>query len=157
VFIIGMIVIPIVILRLDKASATPTWHYYIEPGIFTASEELNLNGSTYTLGTYMWRDFMPISPPDGKPLIAIIRVTALGLENFPSDVKIIRLWLIDGISIISTLATEENRVDGGILEMVFRGGPNWGPGTLVVVVKLTCFKCGTFYLKATDQVIHATF
>ena len=34
-------------------------------------DTIYIEGRQVYLSTYMWRDFMPISPPDGKPLIAI--------------------------------------------------------------------------------------
>ena len=104
----------------------------------------------------MWRDFMPISPPDGKPLIVIVWVNALGVNNFPSSTIIKRLWLINGLDIISTLPTEEYSVDGNTLEMVFRNGPKWGPNIFVdVIVKLIDIDFD-FCVKAVNQTIHRT-
>jgi len=156
-FIISLVVIPIVIISVDRANTNPKWYYYIEQGIFTASGEIDISGITYTLDTYMWRDFMPISPPDGKPLIAIIRVQASGIDDFPLSTIIERLWLIYRQKIISTRASDEYRVDGNIFEMVFRDGPKWGPCIGVdVVVKLNV-NSQIYYLKAVNQTIHATF
>lgn len=130
------------------------WEYYIEPCIYTASEEVNVDGITYSLETFMWRDFMPISPPDGKPLIVIVWVNALGVNDFPSSTIIKRLWLINGLDIISTLPTEEYSVDGNTLEMVFRNGPKWGPNIFVdVIVKLIDIDFD-FCVKAVNQTIH---
>ena len=132
------------------------WVYYIEPCIYTASEEVIVDGITYSLETYMWRDFMPISPPDGKPLIVIIWIHAEGVDDFPLSTKIKRLWLIDDSDLTSTLSTEEYSVNGNTMEMIFQNGPKWGPGILVdVVVKLANLDLN-FCLKAVDQTIHRT-
>lgn len=40
-------------------------------------DTIYIEGRQVYLSTYMWRDFMPISPPDGKPLIAIMSITAV--------------------------------------------------------------------------------
>lgn len=137
-------------------SSDSEWVYYIEPCIYTASEEVIVDGITYSLETYMWRDFMPISPPDGKPLIVIIRIHAEGVDDFPLSTIIKRLWLIDDSDLTSTLPTEEYSVNGNTLEMVFRNGPKWGPGILVdVVVKLAKLDLN-FCIKAIDQTIHRT-
>ena len=101
---------------------------------------------------------MPVSPPDGKPLIAVMKVHAVGIVDFPSTVMIERIWLIDGLNIVSTSSSEEYRVDGNTLEMGFRDGPKWGPGISIdVVVKLISSDSEVYYLKAFDQLIHATF
>jgi len=152
---------PLVLLSIDKTNSNPNsnpmWEDYVENDIYTAQEEIHIGNITYSLSTYMWRDFMPISPPDGKPLIAIIRVYACNVENFPLTTSIERLWIIAGTNILSTTATEEVRVDGAIYEMVFRDGPKWGPGIKIdVVVKLNVHS-QIYYLKAVNQMIHATF
>jgi hypothetical protein len=135
--IISVVAIPLVLFTLDRVNNSFKWHYYFEPGIFTASEKVTISGETYTLETYMWRDFQPISPPNGKPLIAIIRVHAVGIVSFPISTIIERLWLMDDLIIVSTGPTEEYMMDGNTLEMVFRNGPKWEPGISIdVVVKL---------------------
>jgi len=154
--LVGFSVLTTVLLVYIWPSPDSGWEYYTEPCIFSALEEVNVNNITYSLETYMWRDFMPISPPDGKPLIVIIRIHALGVEDFPLSTKIERLWLIDELNIISTLPTEEYSVNGNTLEMVFRNGPKWGPGIFVdVIVKLNDIDFG-FCIKAVNQTIHRT-
>jgi hypothetical protein len=155
--IISVVAIPLVLFTLDRVNNSFKWHYYFEPGIFTASEKVTISGETYTLETYMWRDFQPISPPNGKPLIAIIRVHAVGIVSFPISTIIERLWLMDDLIIVSTGPTEEYMMDGNTLEMVFRNGPKWEPGISIdVVVKLISGGSGTYYLKAVNQKIHRT-
>ena len=158
ILIISIVVIPIALLMLERTNTNPKWYYTIDPGIFTASEEIEIKDITYTIETYMWRDFMPISPPDGKPLIVIIRVHAIGIDNYPLSTVIERLWLIDVLNIVSTQSSEEYRVDVNTFEMVFRDGPKWGPGISIdVVVKLISIDSGIYYLKAFSQLIEATF
>ena len=155
---ISILVIPIALLIPERIRSTPKWYYYIEPGILMASEEIEIADITYTLETYMWRDFMPISPPDGKPLIVIIRVHAVGMDDFYLSMIIERLWLIDVLNIVSTQSSEEYRVNGNTFEIVFRDGPKWGPGIFIdVVVKLVSEDFGIYYLKAVNQLIHATW
>ena len=152
--LIGFLVLSTFLLVFDWPSPDSEWEYYIEPCIFTASEEVNVGGITYSLETYMYRDFMPISPPDGRPLIVIIRVHALGVNDFPLSTIIERLWLIDGSNIISTLPTEKYSVDGNTFRMAFLNGPKWGPDIFVdVIVKLIDMDF-SFCVKAVDQPIH---
>ena len=158
--IIGIILTPIVILNIDKINSNPNsnpmWEDYIESGIYTAQEEIHDENITYSLDTYMWRDFMPISPPDGKPLIAVITVYAHNAENFPLTTKIERLWIINGAEIKSASATDEFKVDGNQYEMVFRDGPKWGPDIVIDVVVKMKINSQIYYLKAENQMIHAT-
>lgn len=137
--------------------ATAKWEYYIEFGIYTASEEVHIGNETFTLETYMWRDFMPVTPPDGKPLIVIIKIHAVGVMEFPLTINVERLWIINGLEISSTLATNEYKIYGNTFEMVFRNGPKWGPGIVIdVVVKLKSVDFNSYYLLALNQPIHRT-
>lgn len=98
----------------------------------SAPETLDLPEQDYHLETYLWRDFMPISPPDGKPLIAIARL--VGTDPIPSDLKLVHLWVINGDRVWATRFAEEPAVSGNTIQGVARGGPKWGPGILVDVV-----------------------
>ena len=39
---------------------------------------------------------MPISPPDGKPMIAVLKVATSDKKPFPSGVRIDRAWVLFG-------------------------------------------------------------
>jgi len=133
------------------------WDNYTEPGIYTALEEVTIENLNFSLETYMWRDFMPISPPDGKPLIVIIKIHAIGVVVFPSTLNLERIWLIYGTDVISALPTNESSVYGNIFKMVFRDGPKWGPGIVIdVVVKLKSVDFNYYYLLALNQPIYRT-
>jgi hypothetical protein len=124
-----------------------------------APEAIEVNGSEYTLETYLWRDFMPASPPDGKPLIALIRIKAPGETAISSRIDATRLWVIKGKEIWETEFTNEERpAAGDILEKAGRDGPKWGPGVTVdVVVRVIDLKNGKDYLlKASNQDILRT-
>src|SRR5688572_4712805 len=60
-----------------------------------APQQIEINGRQYTLETYLWRDFMPISPPDGKPMKAIVRVTAVDQKQFPDDLSVDHVWIVN--------------------------------------------------------------
>jgi len=130
---------------------------YTEPGLYSADEEIRIDNITYTLETYAWRDFMPICPPDGQPLIIITYVQAMEIQDFPVNVFIERIWIIDGETINSSRATAEHRITGNTFEMVFREGPKWGPLIAIdVVVKLILANSSYYYLKACNQWIEMT-
>jgi hypothetical protein len=123
----------------------------------TALEKIEINGTEYTLETSLWRDFMPISPPDGRPLVAVIRVKALGETAISSKIDATRLWVVKGKEIWETEFTNEERPTiGDTLEKIGRDGPKWEPGISVdVVVRIIDLKSGKSYLlKASNQDIH---
>jgi len=125
----------------------------------SAPEKIVISGSEYTLETYLWRDFMPISPPDGKPLIAIVKVKSLGETAISSKIDATRLWVVKGKEIWETEFTNEQRsAAGDTLEKVGRNGPKWGPRiTVDVVVKVIDLKNNKEYLlKASNQDIERT-
>ncbi len=112
----------------------------------------------YTLETYLWRDFMPISPPDGKPLIAIARVTAVDPEPFPEDLDADKLYIIYGDEVWVTDFSDESRpvLPDHQLDKVARDGPKWGPGVTVDVVVRLLGGGETWLLRASDQMIERT-
>jgi len=124
-----------------------------------APEKIEINGTEYTLETYLWRDFMPICPPDGRPLVALVKVKAPGETAISSKIDATRLWVVKGKEIWETeFANEEGSAIGDTLEKIGRDGPKWGPGiTVDIVVKIIDLKSGKSYLlKASNQYIHRT-
>lgn len=127
--------------------------------VLSAPSAVEIEGRQYVLETYLWRDFMPISPPGGKPLIASIRVSAKDRGAFPSSLEADRLWVIkdEGQVWETELAGEGKQPTGNQLEKVARNGPKWEPGTKVdVVVRLVDRDNRTYLLRAPQQLISRT-
>jgi hypothetical protein len=128
--------------------------------LISAPDRLVIDNREYILDTYMWRDFQPISRPDGKPLIAIIWVIAVDSLAVPSDLDATRLWVIYDGEVWETPFSDEERpqTPGYKLEKVARNGPKWGPDiTVDVVVRIVDRRTGEDYLlKATDQYVGMT-
>jgi hypothetical protein len=125
----------------------------------TAPEEIEINGAEYALETYLQRDLMPICPPDGRPLVALVKVEAPGETAISSKIDATRLWVAKGTEIWETeLASKEVSTIGDTLEKVGRNGPKWEPEiTVDVVVKIIDLKSGKSYLlKASNQYIYRT-
>jgi hypothetical protein len=126
-----------------------------------APEQIEIDGREYILETYLWRDFMPISPPDGKPLIALIWVTATDSLAFPSSIDANRLWVINDELVWETEFSDENLPKDPNrkhqLEKIARDGPKWGPNIQVeVVVQVVDGENNTYLLRASDQWIYRT-
>jgi hypothetical protein len=96
--------------------------------LLAAPTELAFDGMAFQAEVSAWRDFAPITPPDGQPLAVVVRIG----PGF-SSVSIERVWVINGGQLWGSTAT---RVDG-TSDWVVRDGPKWGPGVTVEVVMET--------------------
>jgi hypothetical protein len=129
--------------------------------LLSASEQIEIDGRKYVLETYLWRDFMPISPPDSKPLIALIWITATDSLEFPASVDGNQLWIVNGQEIWETKFSDEELPEEPHrkhqLAKIARNGPKWGPGIQVnVVVQVIDGENNTYLLRASNQWIHRT-
>lgn len=127
--------------------------------LLSAPETVEIDERQYVLETYLWRDFMPISPPEGKPLIASIRVTAKDEKAFPTTLKVDHLWVIKDTQQVweTDLSDEAKQITANKLETVARNGPKWMPGTTVdVVIRLVDENNRSYLLRASQQPIVRT-
>jgi len=132
-------------VSLEKLNAAPT--------------TVKVDGTTLSLETYLWRDFMPISPPDGKPLVAILRVKTDDGSTIPDGLKMPAAWVVRDKKVWDTLLDDEQPEPHpeDVLELVARDGPKWGPNVAVdVIVELRLADGSKLLLKAVDQMIERT-
>jgi S-formylglutathione hydrolase FrmB len=118
-----------------------------------------LAGQSVSIEPFLWRDFQPISPPDGKPLTAVVRVRAAGGATLAAEVTADSLWVISGDQAWAARAVQEQprSATGAYLEVVARNGPKWGPGVRVdVVVRVRDGGGAVAYVRAADQLIGRT-
>jgi hypothetical protein len=116
-------------------------------------------GQRLHLDAYVWRDFMPSSPPDGRPLIVVARVRPDSGASVGAAVTADSLWVIADGQAWAARATEEQprAATGAGFEVVARNGPKWEPGTRVdVVVRLRDGAGQAVYVRAADQLIQRT-
>src|SRR5213592_847795 len=72
-----------------------------------APRVVSVDGATLRLEASLWRDFPPISPPDGKPLIAGLRVLAVDGAPIPSTLRVDSVWIYNGAAVWAASVTEE--------------------------------------------------
>ncbi len=125
----------------------------------TAPARIEVMDQEYELRTRLWRDFMPISPPDGKPLIAVVQIVERKVNPIAPELKLEYLWVINGSRIWSTIISDEVLPPSATNELngIARNGPKWGPRIQVDVV--VGFRRGNGSLKllrAPDQWISRT-
>lgn len=102
-----------------------------------APELVEIDGRQYTLAASLWRDFMPMAPPDGESLVAILKVSPSDMMPLPVDLAIDHVWVLNGEkqwSVPVGLPSGTGKSQATHLEQSVRGGPKWGPGIKVDVV-----------------------
>jgi hypothetical protein len=96
----------------------------------SAPERVEIDGREYTLTANAWRDFQPVAPPNGQPLVVVVKVSPSDMMPLPSDIAIDHVWVLNGKEQWS--AAPAPGATG--LETAVRNGPKWGPGIKVEVV-----------------------
>jgi hypothetical protein len=124
-----------------------------------APTTVTLSGETLRLVPYVYRDFQPVSPPDGRAMIALLHVQTTSGSAFPMGVRVDSAWVVFGQE-VWTASVEEGagvQLGGPMGEWVIRNGPKWGPGVNVdVIVGLRTSIGSTSLLRAPDQLIQRT-
>lgn len=128
--------------------------------IINALDEVLISGELITMEAYLWRDFMPPTPPDGQPLIASIRIKTVNSTPIPLDIKAEKLYVINQQEVWVSDFSNESRPPqpDSQIGKIARDGPKWGPGILVdVIVMLSDSQNNIYYIRITDQNINATY
>jgi hypothetical protein len=118
-----------------------------------------VGGQSLALVPYLWRDFQPVSPPNGKPLAAVLRVTAADRKPLTASFVVDAAWISNGDEVWTARVEDEghSRADPLYYEVVARDGPKWDPGIRVdVVVRVREQSGATKLLRAADQLIGRT-
>ena len=120
-----------------------------------APETLTIASRDYTLETGLYRDFFPVCPRDGRPLMVSAYVIADGEEAFPAALDADHVWVINGEEVWEKDLSDPE-VGGPVNRLVrtAKNGPLWKPHLYVdVVVRLVDTKGNTYLLRAADQEI----
>jgi hypothetical protein len=129
--------------------------------LLTAPLAVEINGRQFKLETFLWRDFMPPSAPEGSLLAANAYITAVDGQPFPIDIDATRIWVVNGEEVWEATFLGESRPRSPVhlnqLEKRAAGGPRWTIGAQVeVVVRVTALLATPRLLRATKQVIFRT-
>jgi hypothetical protein len=140
--------------------SSPTAPSLLPSDLAAAPTRVILAGKSLVLDASLWRDFMPISPPDGRPLTAVLQVRAEDGSQVPATVGADMVWVLNGADAWSTVPREERSRNetAPIYELVARDGPKWGPGiTVDVVVRLHDQGGRDSLLRVANRPIQGTF
>lgn len=118
-----------------------------------------VGGQALVLVPNLYRDFQPIAPPDGQPLIGILRVQASDGSALATSIQVDAAWVVNGTEVwVATVGEERLAAPTPVFyEAVARNGPKWAPGVSVdVVVRIREPSGATHLLRAAGQRIGRT-
>lgn len=127
--------------------------------LLLAPSTLKIENRQYNLETYLWRDFLPMTPADSTPLIASIHLSAADGKIVPNFLNPEQIWLIQNRQIIwkTNLKDENHQPPSKEIKRIARNGPNLEPGTEVDIVVQVRENTNKIYLiKANKQIIQRT-
>ncbi|MGI8499964.1 MAG: hypothetical protein ACR2LR_02325 [Hassallia sp.] len=124
-----------------------------------APDKVTINGRSYGIDTYLWRNFMPSTTANNKGIMASVRLKAQDGKPVASTLTTDKLWLIksNGETIWETTFSEQPRISNSGVEMVARGGPNLEPGSVVDVVVRLRNGNKTYLVRSHNQKIQRTY
>ena len=101
---------------------------------------------------------MPISPADGKPMVAIVNIVSADSTVIPTNIDADILWVIDSMNVWETKLIDNFNV-GSVIQISKRAedGPKWQTGISVdAVVRLVQNDSIYHFLKVENIIIHRT-
>ncbi len=96
-------------------------------------DTLEIASRKYIIDAELWRDFMPPSPPNGYPLIAINWLLPIDTLQMPNNIDLIEQYVVFNDSIWITGYENNNPPSLHLIIKVSRNGPKWGPHLYVDV------------------------
>ena len=126
--------------------------------LLSAPDTIETGGKKIILTSYLWRDFMPVSPPDGKPLIALIMIESVDSSDISGFIKPEAVYVVNENEVWSSFFEDEIPPDNSPFRLtrIARDGPKWGPGIFVDVIVLLNVGRDEKLLRASDQYINRT-
>jgi uncharacterized protein YcfL len=119
-----------------------------------ATDTIKIDSHDYFLDAYLWRDFMPISPPNGKSLASINWLICSDSTSIPENIIMTQQYVILNDSIwIADYENGSSQTTSYKIEKISHDGPKWGPGTYVdIISKITNIKTNLNYYLKLDRV-----
>lgn len=144
------------LMAFGKKPETPSL-----PQLLASPDTIRISEQELCLETHLWRDFMPISPPGGKSLQAVIKIVPVNNESIKTAINPDRIWVIWGEKIWTQKLEPSHRQrktsELVSIERIGHDGPKWGPDiSVTVVVRLKDQKGRFYYLRAVNQLIQRT-
>jgi hypothetical protein len=127
----------------------------------SAPDTVTINDRPYVLDVYLWRDFMPVTPPEGKPLQASVKIVPVDTGYVEPNLDANEIWIIHGEKAwahsLENVGKPGNLQKRKILEKAAHDGPKWEPGIkTTVIVRITDTEGNAYLLKSDGVMIHRT-
>jgi len=120
-------------------------------------DTLSLVGFPSVIATYLYRDFMPMAPPDGNALRAIITFSLISPADFSGNVTAADVWVVNGSEVWGAPLQMQDLGRADQVVLWADGGPKWGPGIQVnVILGLTIEGRGLQLVRLPDATIART-
>jgi hypothetical protein len=124
--------------------------------LLAVPETTMVDGHLVVLSTFLFRDFQPMAPPDGEPLIAVAYLDAVGTTFFPPTISCDAIWIVCSNQVWRSYFTQETPPQDpprlNRLAKIAREGPKWGPHIYVdVIVRMFDAHHAPHLLRATHQ------
>jgi len=128
----------------------------------SAPDTLVVGEQSFVLRTYLWRDFMPMLPPGGPPLLGVIKIETIDSSAIVVDIN------SDACYIVANHQVQHFRFDADPppdhpdrqpfrLLKIFRNGPKLTPRIYVDVIVRISISHKQKYLRASQQYIDAVY
>src|ERR1043165_8564148 len=122
-----------------------------------APSVVRVEGKDLVLSPHLYRDFQPVSPPDGRPLIAGLRILTADSSAVPTSITVDAAWIVYSDQVWAASTADEVRFDyppRPFYEVFARNGPKWGPDVRVdVIVRVRDSHNASLLLRAANQLI----
>jgi len=128
--------------------------------LLAAQDTLSFENQSVVLTTYLWRDFQPISPPNGKPLIALVYIETPDSSDLPSSLNPNAIYIVYNNQVWKSFFSTEERPPDELkpfrITKIARDGPKWGPNVYVDVIVRISAGDKVYLLRASEQYIGRT-
>jgi hypothetical protein len=124
----------------------------------SAPSEIKLEGKSYSLEVYIWRDFMPTTDTFvNTGIMGSIKIKTSDSSQIPTSLKVTKLWILNKDSVWETKPVRINLLAPGIMEVFVSRGPSWEKGTRTDVVTEIKLNNNIKLLGIKNQEIHAVY
>lgn len=128
--------------------------------LLAAPDTMNIENQSIVLTTYLWRDFQPISPPNGKPLIALVYIETPDSSDIPVLLDPNAIYIVYNNQVWKSFFSTEERPPDELkpykITKIARDGPKWGPNVYVDVIVRILDGDKVYLLRASEQYIGRT-
>jgi hypothetical protein len=149
-------VLPLIVAIVFGLSSCKKEKSFVEE-LRSSPDEVSIGSNTFTLSTYLYRDFMPgiVGQANGSHMICSNQLTDINNTALPSGITLKKQYIIKGGEVWEAAYTEQVG-NAAVIEGIVRDGPKWDTGIIVDVVCEFETAGETYRIIARSQLIHRT-